>query len=82
MKAKAKVVAEIVINRPALGKVILGDLAGRGRIIPCEDLTAYIFHEGVTYEYCGTMDGIGIYKRAGELRELEAERGTQTTRGE
>jgi len=68
-----KVIKETVSNRPATGKAILGDLAGHGKIIPCDELSPTITHEGVRYEYCGTSDGIGIYKRAYELRELEAE---------
>lgn len=62
-----------VLNCPAKHKALLGSTSGAGKLIPCEDLRPTIFDEGVTYEYVGTMDGIGIYRQASELRELEAE---------
>jgi len=74
--------APATVNRPAKGKAILGNLSGKGKIIPCEDLCPTIFHEGVTYEYCGTTDGVGVYKQVEELRELEAEQASTTTGGE
>ena len=69
----ANIIKETIINRPSKGRAILGDLAGSGEIIPCEELYPVILHKGLAYEYCGTMDGTAIYKRAVELRELEAE---------
>lgn len=78
-----KVLSGIVINRPSKGRAILGNIAGSGEIIPCEELYPVIHHKGLAYEYCGTDDGTAIYKRAGELRELEAEQARrQETRNE
>lgn len=77
------VAVDIIVNRPAKGTAILGSLhgAGRSKIIPCDDLRPTIFHEGVTYEYVGTMDGVGQYKQASELRELEAEQADRQITG-
>lgn len=77
------IVKEVISNRPAKGKAILGDIAGHGKIIPCDDLKPTLFHEGITYEYCGTTDGVGVYKSIGELWELKVEQtGRQTTGGD
>lgn len=72
---------ETIINRPATGKAILGNIAGRGKMISCDDLKPTLFHGDVSYEYCGTSDGVGIYKQAGELRELEAEQADRQITG-
>jgi hypothetical protein len=58
---------------PARHKAILGDLAGSGIFIDCHEIRPRLVHENLTYEYCGTSDGIAIYKIPDDLRELGAE---------
>lgn len=65
----------IPVSRPARHIAVVGDLAGTGRVIPCESIDPVIVDAGIVYEYCGTSDGIAVYKTLGELKELDAEQG-------
>lgn len=41
--------------------------------VDCEHITEFIYHDGITYRYCGVSDGIVYYLSVEELERLEDE---------
>lgn len=56
---------------PARRVAVLGDVSSTGEIVHCESLTSTIELYGAIYHYCEVSDGIGYYRTAEEIGEID-----------